>query len=109
MKKTTIKILLVDDDPDVIEVLTYNLLKEGYQILTAKDGIEAIKQAKKNSPHLIIMDVMMPNMDGIQACDVLRRDKKFNKKRKTNKMNLIVPRVNFWTSYPSANWRRHGL
>ena len=78
MKKTTIKILLVDDDPDVIEVLTYNLLKEGYQILTAKDGIEAIKQAKKNSPHLIIMDVMMPNMDGIQACDVLRGDKKFN-------------------------------
>lgn len=78
MKKKDIKILLVDDEPDVIEIIRYNLDQEGYKIYTASDGKEALKKAKKNIPHLIIMDVMMPNMDGIEACEQLRNDVCFN-------------------------------
>ena len=78
MKKKDIKILLVDDEPDVIEIIRYNLDQEGYKIYTASDGKEALKKAKKNIPHLIIMDVMMPKMDGIEACEQLRNDVSFN-------------------------------
>ena len=78
MKKKDIKILLVDDEPDVIEIIRYNLDQEGYKIYTASDGKEALKKAKKNIPNLIIMDVMMPNMDGIEACEQLRNDEFFN-------------------------------
>ncbi len=78
MKKKDIKILLVDDEPDVIEIIRYNLDQEGYKIYTASDGKEALKKAKKNIPHLIIMDVMMPNIDGIEACEQLRNDGSFN-------------------------------
>ena len=78
MKKKDIKILLVDDEPDVIEIIRYNLDQEGYKIYTASDGKEALKKAKKNIPHLIIMDVMMPNIDGIEACEQLRNDVSFN-------------------------------
>ncbi|MBC8266920.1 MAG: response regulator transcription factor [Flavobacteriales bacterium] len=66
------KILLVDDEPDILEIIGYNLKKEGYEIFTAEDGIIAIEQAKKHQPHLIILDVMMPNMDGIEACSEIR-------------------------------------
>ena len=72
MKKRDIKILLVDDDADIIEIVRYNLLQEGYQILTANNGKEAIAVAKKELPHLIIMDVMMPVMDGMEACEQIR-------------------------------------
>ena len=78
MKKKDIKILLVDDEPDVIEIIRYNLDQEGYKLYTASDGKEALKKAKKNIPHLIIMDVMMPKMDGIEACEQLRNDVSFN-------------------------------
>ena len=78
MKKKNIKILLVDDEPDVIEIIRYNLDQEGYKLYTASDGKEALKKAKKNIPHLIIMDVMMPKMDGIEACEQLRNDVTFN-------------------------------
>ena len=78
MKKKDIKILLVDDEPDVIEIIRYNLDQEGYKIYTASDGKEALTKAKKNIPHLIIMDVMMPNIDGIEACEQLRNDVSFN-------------------------------
>ena len=78
MKKKDIKILLVDDEPDVIEIIRYNLDQEGYKIYTASDGKEALKKAKKKIPHLIIMDVMMPNIDGIEACEQLRNDVSFN-------------------------------
>ena len=78
MKKKDIKILLVDDEPDVIEIIRYNLDQEGYKIYTASDGKEALKKAKKNIPHLIIMDVMMPKMDGIETCEQLRNDECFN-------------------------------
>jgi two-component system alkaline phosphatase synthesis response regulator PhoP len=77
MKKENIKILLVDDEPDIIEILRFNLEHEGYKICTANDGQEAIKVAAKEYPHLIIMDVMMPNLDGIEACEHLRKDSRF--------------------------------
>ena len=72
MKKRDIKILLVDDDADIIEIVQYNLVQEGYQIFTASNGKEAIAVAKKELPHLIIMDVMMPVMDGMEACEQIR-------------------------------------
>ncbi len=74
MKKKDIKILLVDDEPDILEIVGYNLSSEGYQISTAKNGIEAVAKAKKVKPHLIIIDVMMPEMDGIEACENIRKD-----------------------------------
>lgn len=72
MKKKDIKILLVDDEPDILEIVEYNLSSEGYQVFTAENGLESIKKAKKHQPHLIILDVMMPEMDGIEACEKLR-------------------------------------
>lgn len=78
MKKSDIKILCVDDEPDILEILKYNLSNEGYDIYLAKDGLSAIKKAKEIIPNLIIMDVMMPKMDGIQACENLRANEKFN-------------------------------
>ena len=78
MKKSDIKILCVDDEPDILEILKYNLSNEGYNVSTAKDGVSAIKKANDSKPNLIIMDVMMPNMDGIEACEKLRNDIKFN-------------------------------
>ena len=73
MKKRDIKILLVDDEPDILEIVGYNLSSEGYQIVSAKNGAEAVKKAKKEKPHLIILDVMMPEMDGIEACEQIRK------------------------------------
>ncbi|MEM9075867.1 MAG: response regulator transcription factor [Bacteroidota bacterium] len=72
MKTKDIKILLVDDEPDILEIVSYNLSAEGYEVLTAKNGVEGVAKAKKKNPHLIILDVMMPEMDGIEACEVLR-------------------------------------
>jgi two-component system, OmpR family, alkaline phosphatase synthesis response regulator PhoP len=66
------KILLVDDEPDILEFLSYNLRKENYDVLTASDGAEGIAIAKKTAPHLIILDVMMPGMDGIEVCRQMR-------------------------------------
>ena len=78
MKKSDIKILCVDDEPDILEILKYNLSNEGYNVSTAADGKSAIKIAYSISPNLIIMDIMMPKMDGIEACEKLRSDEKFN-------------------------------
>lgn len=76
MKKSDIKILLVDDEPDIREIIGYNLSNEGYQVFEAKDGEIAVRKAEEILPHLIIMDIMMPNMDGISACEVLRKNPK---------------------------------
>jgi len=67
------KILLVDDEPDVLEFLSYNLEKEGYQVHTGINGKEAIAMAEKIKPHLIVLDVMMPETDGIEACTEIRK------------------------------------
>jgi two-component system alkaline phosphatase synthesis response regulator PhoP len=77
MNKKYTKILLVDDEPDIIEIVSYNLKNAGYHVFTAKNGKEAILQAEKHLPHLIILDVMMPIMDGIQTCEALRNNLKF--------------------------------
>ncbi|GAA0712662.1 response regulator transcription factor [Aquimarina litoralis] len=73
MNKKDITILLVDDEPDILEIVGYNLTTEGYNVLTAENGTEAVKIAKKKKPHLIILDVMMPEMDGIEACEQIRK------------------------------------
>ncbi|MDT0606664.1 response regulator transcription factor [Croceitalea rosinachiae] len=72
MKTKDIKILLVDDEPDILEIVSYNLSSEGYEVYTAKNGVEGVAKAKKKQPHLVILDVMMPEMDGIEACEIIR-------------------------------------
>jgi len=72
MNKRDVKILLVDDEPDILEIVGYNLKNEGYQVYTAKNGLEALKTAKKIIPNLILLDIMMPEMDGIETCEKIR-------------------------------------
>jgi two-component system alkaline phosphatase synthesis response regulator PhoP len=66
------KVLVADDDPDILEILRYNLVQEGYEVFTAKDGDEALEKAKKNLPDLIVLDVMMPRKTGVEVCQLLR-------------------------------------
>lgn len=73
MNTKDIKILLVDDEPDILEIVGFNLANEGYTIITAENGLEAVKKAEKEKPHLIVLDVMMPEMDGIEACEHIRQ------------------------------------
>jgi two-component system alkaline phosphatase synthesis response regulator PhoP len=73
MKKKDIKILLADDEQDILEIVGYNLTQEGYQVITAVNGKEAVAKAKKELPHLIIIDVMMPEMDGMEAVENIRK------------------------------------
>ncbi|WP_452597731.1 response regulator transcription factor [Pontimicrobium sp. MEBiC01747] len=73
MNNSNIKILLVDDEPDILEIVGYNLSNEGYEVITAENGFEGVKKAKKEQPQLIILDVMMPEMDGIEACENIRK------------------------------------
>ncbi len=74
-----IKILIVDDEPDILEILQYNLEKEGYQVVTASDGEEAVAVAEKEQPNLIILDIMMPKMDGVEVCRILRGKPDFDR------------------------------
>lgn len=76
MNNKDFRILLVDDEPDILEFLSYNINKEGFEVFTAQNGKEAIEKAKKVEPHLILLDVMMPEMDGIETCEALRQDVK---------------------------------
>jgi len=73
------KILLVDDEQDILEILSYNLVKEGYQVYTAKNGNEGIAKAKEIIPDLILLDVMMPEKDGIETCQEMRQIKELQK------------------------------
>ncbi|MDA3904712.1 MAG: response regulator transcription factor [Bacteroidales bacterium] len=73
MDKNNIKVLLVDDEADILEFLSYNLKHEGFQVFTAKNGKEGIEKARNILPQLIILDVMMPEMDGIEACAEIRK------------------------------------
>ena len=73
MKASKAKVLLVDDEPDILEIVEYNLKNEGYKVYTASSGIEGVSLAKEVKPDLILLDVMMPEMDGIEACDQIRK------------------------------------
>jgi two-component system, OmpR family, alkaline phosphatase synthesis response regulator PhoP len=72
------KILIADDEPDILEIVQYNLQNEGYEVMTAKNGNEAIEQAKRFNPDLIILDIMMPGKNGIEVCNILRMQPAFN-------------------------------
>jgi two-component system alkaline phosphatase synthesis response regulator PhoP len=80
-------ILLVDDEADILEFLSYNLRKEGYKVFTASDGEEGVRMTQQFQPSLILMDIMMPKMDGIEACQFIRKD-----------LNLKQPIIAFLTS-----------
>jgi len=73
------KILLIDDEQDILEILSYNLKKEGYQVYTANNGNEGIAKAKEIIPDLILLDVMMPEKDGIETCQEMRQIKELQK------------------------------
>ncbi len=75
MNKEDIKILIVDDEEDILEFLSYNLKKEGYQVFVCDNGKEAVQKAEQIAPHLILLDVMMPEMDGIETCQQIRANK----------------------------------
>jgi two-component system alkaline phosphatase synthesis response regulator PhoP len=66
------KVLIADDEPDILEILKYNLVNEGYQVFTAKDGDEALEKAKMANPDLIVLDIMMPKKNGVEVCELLR-------------------------------------
>lgn len=80
-------ILLVDDEPDILEFLSYNIKKEGYKVFTANNGEEGVKMTQQLSPSLILLDVMMPKMDGIETCQIIRKD-----------LNITQPIIAFLTS-----------
>ena len=75
---TVKKILIADDEPDILEIIQYNLQSEGYEVVTAKNGNEAIDQARRFNPDLIILDIMMPGKNGIEVCNILRMQPVFN-------------------------------
>ena len=78
MDNKNIKILVVDDEPDIIEIISYNLKQQKYKVFSCNNGVDAVKLSEIKKPDLIILDVMMPGMDGIQVCEKLRSIKTFN-------------------------------
>lgn len=78
MKAKARKILIADDEPDILEILKFNLDNEGYEVITAKDGDEALEKARRNQPDLVILDVMMPKKNGVEVCQILRGQPAFN-------------------------------
>ncbi len=68
------KVLVVDDEPDAVELVSFNLKAAGYEVVTADDGNEAIKRARQHAPDLVLLDVMLPEVDGLEVCKLLRRD-----------------------------------
>ena len=77
METKTRKILVADDEPDILEILKYNLSNEGYEVITAKDGDEALEKARRTQPDLIVLDVMMPRKTGVEVCQLLRAQPAF--------------------------------
>ena len=71
------KVLIADDEPDILEILKYNLEKENYQVTTAKDGNEALDKARQHQPDLIVLDMMMPRKNGMEVCELLRAQPQF--------------------------------
>src|SRR5580765_3245301 len=92
------KILIADDEPDILEVLQYNLVREGYEVTTAKDGDDALTKAKSAHPDLIILDIMMPKKTGVEVCEILRSQPSF-------KDTLIL----FLTALNDENFHIKGL
>ena len=77
MDTSKVKILIADDEPDIIDFLQYNLKKEGFQVFVARDGAEALEIAQQEQPHLICLDIMMPKMDGVEVCRRIRENPDF--------------------------------
>jgi two-component system alkaline phosphatase synthesis response regulator PhoP len=77
MDTRTRKVLIADDEPDIIEILKYNLIKEGYQVITAIDGNDALAKAQQTNPDLIVLDMMMPGKSGMEVCEILRSQPQF--------------------------------
>lgn len=78
MESNSKKILIVDDEADILEIISYNLIKEGYEIQTAKNGIEALEKVEPFKPGLVILDIMMPKMSGVEVCKILRSKPEYN-------------------------------
>lgn len=79
MESNPIKILIADDEPDIIEIISFHLVKAGFDVFTAKDGSEAIEKAQQHTPDCIILDIMMPKRNGFEVCEYLRSNKQFDK------------------------------
>lgn len=77
MESRNRKVLIVDDEPDILEILKYNLTNEGYDVVTAKDGDEALEKARRHQPDLVVLDVMMPKKTGVEVCEILRTQPAF--------------------------------
>ena len=77
MENNARKVLIADDEPDILEILKYNLVNEGYQVITAKDGDEALEKARLLRPDLIVLDIMMPRKSGVEVCEILRKQPAF--------------------------------
>jgi two-component system, OmpR family, alkaline phosphatase synthesis response regulator PhoP len=77
IKEKARKVLIADDEPDILEILKYNLLNEGYDVITARDGDEALEKARRNQPDLLVLDVMMPKKTGVEVCGILRAQAAF--------------------------------
>ncbi|HNP53166.1 MAG TPA: response regulator transcription factor [Ferruginibacter sp.] len=92
------RILIADDEPDILEIIQYNLQQEGYEVITARNGDEALEQAKKSQPALILLDIMMPGKTGLEVCSLLRLNPQF-------KHTLIV----FLTALSDDNTEIRGL
>ncbi len=77
MDTKSLKVLIADDEPDILEILKYNLTNQGYQVFTAKDGNDALDKAKQFQPDLIVLDIMMPKKNGVEVCELLRKQAAF--------------------------------
>jgi two-component system alkaline phosphatase synthesis response regulator PhoP len=98
MEPKQLKVLIADDEPDILEILKYNLVQEGYEVFTAKDGDEAVERAKRTQPDLVVLDVMMPKKTGVEVCRLLRAQPAFRE-------TLII----FLTAVNDEATQIHGL